>query len=58
MSHGELGTKLPTVWVPPVKIREDRELVRRRLKVAENLSRVKTGIGSLLRSHGSGSRRA
>jgi transposase len=35
-----------------VKIREDRELVRRRLKVAENLSRVKTGIGSLLRMHG------
>jgi len=52
MSHGELQTPLTTVWVPPVKIREDRELVRRRLKVAENLSRVKTGIGSLLRMHG------
>jgi transposase len=51
LAHGELGTDLPVVWIPPMKIREDREVVRRRLKLAENLSRVKSGIQSLLRMH-------
>lgn len=49
MSHGELGGRLPAVWVPSRKIREDRELVRRRLTVAEELARVKCEIGALLR---------
>lgn len=49
MAHGELGMKLPEVWVPGRKVREDRELVRRRLSVAEKLARVKTEIRSLLR---------
>ena len=52
MSHGELGAELPKAWVPPTKVRQDREVVRRRLKVAENLSRIKTGIRSLLQMHG------
>ena len=49
LSHGELGTDLPVVWIPPLKIRHDREVIRRRLKLAENLSKVKNGILSLLR---------
>ena len=49
MMHGELGSKLPAVWIPGQKIREDREVVRRRLTVGEKLGRVKAEIGSLLR---------
>jgi len=49
LAHGEVGTDLPVVWIPPTKVRQDREVVRRRLKLGENLSRVKNGILSLLR---------
>jgi transposase len=49
LAHGEVGTDLPVVWIPPIKVREDREVIRRRLKLGENLSRVKNGILSLLR---------
>lgn len=52
MAHGELGTELPSVWIPPAKTREDREIVRRRLNLGENLSRIKTKILSLLQMHG------
>ena len=52
MGHGELGHNLPAVWVPPVTLREHRELIRRRLKVGESAGRLKTGIGALLRTHG------
>lgn len=52
LAHGELGTDLPTVWVPPVKVRQDRELVRRRLALGERISRAKASILSLLRMHG------
>lgn len=51
MSHGELGTKLPAVWVPNQRVRDDREVVRRRLTVAEKLGQVKAEIRSLLRMH-------
>lgn len=49
MAHGALGTGLPAVWVPDRKTREDRELVRRRLKLAEKLAAVKAEILSTLR---------
>jgi transposase len=49
VAHGELGTKLPWVWIPPRKTREDRELVRRRLKLAEKLGQIKNEITGLLR---------
>jgi len=52
MAHGELGTTLPAVWVPPTKIREDRELVRRRLRLGERMAETKNGITSLLVMHG------
>lgn len=51
MAHGELGTTLPAVWVPPLKIREDREVVRRRLRLGERMTEAKNGITSLLRMH-------
>lgn len=51
MSHGELGTALPKIWIPDRATREDRELVRRRVKLGEQVSRVKAQILSLLRMH-------
>lgn len=47
----ELGTPLPAVWIPPVEVRQDRELVRRRLALGEHLSQSKASILSLLQIH-------
>jgi len=44
----EVGAPLPRVWIPPVELREDRELVRRRLALGDRVSQVKTSILSLL----------
>lgn len=52
VAHVAGGTDLPAVWIPPVKTREDREIVRRRLDVGEDLGRVRTKIKSLLKPHG------
>lgn len=51
MSHGELGTELAEIWIPSRELQEEREIVRRRLKLSENCCRVKNGILSLLRMH-------
>ncbi len=51
VAHREAGATLPIVWVPPVPVREDRELVRRRLSLGEKVSGVKSGILSLLQVH-------
>lgn len=51
MSHGELGTELAEVWIPSRQLQEEREIVRRRLKLSESSCRVKNGILSLLRMH-------
>lgn len=51
MSHGELGTKLPVVWIPGKELQEDRELVRRRLSLGEDSCRIKNKILGLLRMH-------
>jgi transposase len=51
ISHAELGTALPAVWIPEELLREEREIIRRRLALAEHSTRVKNGIGSLLRMH-------
>jgi transposase len=45
------GASLPEVWVPPVVVREDRELVRRRLAVGEMVAQEKTSIQNLLQLH-------
>lgn len=50
VAHGELGTKLPWVWIPPRKTREDREVIRRRLKLAEKLGQIKNEMTALLRT--------
>jgi transposase len=51
MSHGELGTGLAEIWIPSRELQEEREIVRRRLKLSETSVRVKNGILSLLRMH-------
>ena len=47
----EAGAPLPTVWIPPQEMREDREFVRRRLSLGEKVSDVKNSITSLLQVH-------
>ncbi len=51
MSHGELGTEMTQIWIPGRELQEEREVVRRRLKLSESSCRVKNGILSLLRMH-------
>jgi transposase len=48
-AHVLAGNELPTVWIPDATTRDDRELVRMRLDVAEKITRVKTQIQSLLK---------
>ena len=43
------GNKLPIVWMPPQRLRDDRELVRARIDAAEELTRVKLKILSMLK---------
>jgi transposase len=46
------GNRLPKVWIPPEHLRDDRELVRRRLELGEELSRTKNRIHGLLHRWG------
>jgi transposase len=46
------GVELPSVWIPDLRTREDRELVRQRLAVAEDASAIKTRIRWLLKRSG------
>ncbi len=46
------GTDLPAVWIPSVPLRDDRELVRARLEIADKLARAKTQIPLLLKRNG------
>jgi transposase len=47
--HVLAGNDLPTVWIPDVTTRDDRELVRMRIDVAEKRTIVKTQIQCLLK---------
>lgn len=51
MPHGEPGTELAQVWIPGRELQEEREIVRRRLKLSESNGRVKNGIPGLPRMH-------
>ena len=46
------GNKLPIVWAPPQRLRDDRELVRARLEAAEASTAIKLQILSLLKRYG------
>jgi transposase len=51
LASREAGASLPTVWIPPEVVRQDRELVRRRLAVGKQVSRLKSSIKNLLQIH-------
>lgn len=44
------GNQLPTVWTPPPKLRDDRELVRARVDMADELTRIKLKISTLFKA--------
>ncbi len=48
-AHVLAGNELPAVWIPDPQTRDDRELVRVRLDVAEKLTELKTQIRCLLK---------
>lgn len=47
--HVLAGNELPSVWIPDPETRDDREVVRARLDVADKLSAVKIQLQSLLK---------
>ena len=51
-SHVLAGGDLPRVWVPDKELRDDREIVRRRLQLGEDVTRAKNRIHGLLRRWG------
>jgi transposase len=47
--HVMAGNTLPSIWIPDHQTRDDRELVRCRLDVAQKLTAVKTQVQTLLK---------
>lgn len=50
--HVLAGNRLPKVWVPEPQVRDDRELIRMRLEVAEKITKVKSQVQMLLKRQG------
>ena len=50
--HVLAGNDLPSVWVPDVQTRDDREVVRQRLAVSEDAAAVQVRIRWLLKRNG------
>jgi transposase len=46
------GNRLPVVWTPPQRLRDDRELIRARVDTAEAGTRIKLQILSMLKRYG------
>ena len=46
------GEQLPSVWVPDLQTRDDRETVRSRQDLSDKLASVKTQVRCLLQRHG------
>ena len=51
-AHVLAGIEMPSVWIPDRQTRDDRELVRRRLAVAEDCSAARVRIRWLLKGRG------
>jgi transposase len=51
-AHVLAGNRLPTVWIPDLQTRDDRELIRRRLELADKQTQVKAQIQMLLKRYG------
>ena len=50
--HVLAGNRLPTVWIPDLETRDDREVLRTRMALSERQTQVKTQIQMLLKRHG------
>lgn len=50
-AHVLAGTALPTIWIPDQATRDDREVVRMRLELADKLTGVKAQIRGLLKRY-------
>ena len=50
--HVLAGNDLPSVWIPSAQVRDDREIVRRRLSIRDRGKDVKNSILGLLRRYG------
>lgn len=46
------GNTLPVVWTPPQRLRDDRELVRARIDVADETTRIKLQVLTMLKRRG------
>jgi len=46
------GNRLPVVWTPPQRLRDDRELVRARIDASDETTRVKLHVLSMLKRRG------
>jgi transposase len=51
-AHFLAGNKLPTVWVPPQQVRDDRELIRTRQELVDKQTQVKAQIQMVLKRQG------
>lgn len=51
-AHVLAGNRLPAVWVPDQQTRDDRELIRTRVELAEKQTQLKSQIQMLLKRHG------
>jgi len=51
-SHVLAGSDLPAVWKPDIELRDDREIVRQRLRLGEEITKVKNKIHGLLKRNG------
>jgi transposase len=50
--HVLAGNRLPTVWVPDLETRDDREWIRTRLDLTEKQTQIKAQIRMLIKRHG------
>jgi transposase len=51
-SHVLAGSDLHSVWKPPLQLRDDREVVRQRVRLGEEITKVKNKIHGLLKRNG------
>lgn len=49
--HVLAGNRLPVVWTPPQRLRDDRELVRARVDTSDDITRIKLQILSMLKRY-------
>lgn len=50
--HVLAGIPLPSIWVPDLQVRDDREITRTRLDLTDKLTKVKIQIKTLLKRNG------